>query len=247
VIKIVAKNSRLFNYVFMHVAKKMGVIRKGADMKRIRIEKIIEVYKGTPLYEEVLNKMMHDYMDPEVVENILADLRRGKIKIESRELSDNVKSLLEEHGDLASPILATRPVIEAVHRRLLNETMILACLSCGGSMHIKVKDFDRAVCPFCGSVRVTLLKPYEIENIKILKKKKFSSEDRRELDRMMAISHLLRRHRRNAALVLAGRGIGLSTAARILSLPYEDEFTLVKRVVREELKYAKNKQFWDLR
>ena len=247
VIKIVAKNSRLFNYVFMHVAKKMGVIRKGADMKRIRIEKIIDVYKGTPLYEEVLNKMMHDYMDPEVVENILADLRRGKIKIESRELSDNVKSLLEEHGDLASPILATRPVIEAVHRRLLNETMILACLSCGGSMHIKVKDFDRAVCPFCGSVRVTLLKPYEIENIKILKKKKFSSEDRRELDRMMAISHLLRRHRRNAALVLAGRGIGLSTAARILSLPYEDEFTLVKRVVREELKYAKNKQFWDLR
>jgi len=247
IIKIVAKNSKLFNYVFMHVAKKMGVIKKGADLKRMRIEKIVEVYKGTPLYDEVLNKMMHDYMDPKVVEEILTNLRNGNMKIEIRELSDNVKNLLEEHGDLASPILATRPVIEAVHRRLLNENMILACLSCGGSMHIKVKDFDKAVCPFCGSIRVTLLKPYEEELVKIIKKKKFTHEDRRELDRMMAISHLLRRHRRNAALVLAGRGIGLSTAVRILNLPYDDEFTLVKRVVKEELKYARNKQFWDLR
>ena len=47
--------------------------------------------------------------------------------------------------------------------------------------------------------------------------------------------------------MLAGRGIGLTTAARILNLPYGDEFELVKRVVKEELKYAKNKQFWDLR
>ncbi len=247
IIKIVAKNSRLFNYIFIHVAKKMGVIRRGAELKRIRIEKIVDAYRGTILYREVLSKMMHDYMDTWVVEKILEDLRNGKMKIEIRELSEDVKELLEEHGDLASPILATRPVIEAVHRRLLNENMILACLSCGGSMHIKVKDFQKPVCPFCGSVRVTLLKPYEEELVKIIKKKRFSREERRELDRMMSISHLLRRHRRNAALVLAGRGIGLTTAARILNIPYKDEFELVKRVVKEELKYAKNKQFWDLR
>jgi len=247
ILKIVAKNSRLFNYIFMHVAKKMGVIKKGADMKRIRIEKIIDAYKGTPLYREVMGKMMHDYMEPEVVEGILESLRNGKMRIEIRDLSESVKELLQEHGDLASPIIATRPVIEAVHRRLLNENMILACLSCGGSMHIKVKDFEKAICPFCGSVRVTLLKPYEEDLVKLLRKKKFTREERRELDRMMAISHLLRRHRKNAALVLAGRGIGLNTAARILNVPYEDEFELVKRVVKEELKYAKNKQFWELR
>ena len=247
IINVVAKNSRLFNYVFMHVAKKMGVIRKGADLKRIRVNKIIEAYRNTPLYREVLAKMMHDYMDTDVAESILNDISRGFMKIEIRDLSENVKGLLEEHGDLASPIIATRPVIEAVHRRLLNEDMILVCLSCGGSMRIKVRDFDRPVCPFCGSVRVALLKPYEEELVNIVKKRKFSKAERRELDRMMAISHLLRRHKKYAALVLAGRGIGLSTAARILNLPYDDEYTLVKRVVREELKYAKNKQFWDLR
>ncbi|AGB05206.1 Lhr-like helicase [Aciduliprofundum sp. MAR08-339] len=247
VLRIVARNSRLFNYIFMHVAKKMGVIKKGADLRKIRIEKIVDVYKGTPLYREVLDKLMFDYMDIEIVERILEKIRKGEIEIVIRELREESKELMEEHGDLVSPIVATRPVIEAVYRRLLEEEMILVCLSCGGSMHIKVKDFQKPVCPFCGSVRVALLKPYEEEKINILRKKKFTAEERRDLNRMMAISHLLRTHKRAAALALAGRGIGLSTAARILQIPYEDEFEIAKRVLREELKYAKNKQFWDLR
>ncbi len=246
-VRIVARNSRLFNYIFMHVAKKMGVIRKGADLKKIRLEKIIDVYKNTPLYNEVLNKMKFNYMDVEVVENILHRIQSGEMEIVVRELSEEGKMLMEEHGDLVSPIVATRPVIEAVYRRLLEENMILACMSCGKSIHIKVKDFQSAMCPFCGSVRVTLLKPYEEEKLEISRKKKFTPQERKELERMMAISHLLRRHRRAAAIALAGRGIGLSTAARILQIPYDDEFEIARRVLNEELKYAKNKQFWDLR
>ncbi|ADD09031.1 DEAD/DEAH box helicase [Candidatus Aciduliprofundum boonei] len=246
-VRLVAKNSRLFNYIFMHVAKKMGVIKKGADMKKVRIEKIVDAYKGTPLYKEVLNKMSFDYMDVEVVNLILEKIREGKTEIIVREMSDKSKILLEEHGDLVSPIIATRPIIEAVQKRLLEEDMILACLSCGKSIHIKVKDFKKPICPFCGSVRVTLLKPYEEDKLKILKKKKFTREEKKELDRMMAISHLLRVHKKAAALALAGRGIGLTTAARILQVPYENEFEIAKRVLKEELKYAQNKQFWDLR
>ncbi len=244
-IRIVAKNSRLFSYIFLHVAKKMGAVRKDADLKKVRIDRIVESYKNTPLYREVISKLLFDYMDVDIAEKILAEIRSGKRELIVRDLSENSRILLEERGDLASPVVATRPVIEAVHRRLLQEEMLLVCLSCGGSMRIKVKDFEKPICPFCGSVRVTLLKPYEEEKVKLLKKKKFTREERRELERFMAISHLLRRHRRAAALVLAGRGIGLTTAARILEIPYRDEEELVKRVLREELKYAKNRQFWD--
>ena len=130
-------------------------------------------------------------------------------------------------------------------RRLENETMVMVCLSCGGSMRIKVKDFEKPICPFCGSVRVALVKPYEEEIAERIKKGKFGEKDKRDLERLMGISHLLRRHRRHAAMVLAGRGIGLNTAARILQVPYKDEMELVKRILKEELKFAKTKQFWD--
>ncbi len=242
--RIVAHNSRLFNYVFLHVAKKMGVIRKDADLKKIKIEKIVSVYKHTPLYREVLEKMLFDYMDIQVAEEILKGIREGRIEIVIRSLTSSAQELLEERGDLASPILATRPVLEAVHRRLMNEDMIQVCLSCGAHFRIKVKDFEKPVCPACGSLRVALVKPYEEQLVQGVREGKIK-ELKKDMDRLMAISHLLRRHKKYAAMVLAGRGIGVNTAARILSVPYNDEMELVKRILKEELKYAKNKRFWD--
>ncbi len=242
-LKIVIKNSRVFKYTFLHVARKMGVIGKNSSITNTKIEKIANTYKNSVLYREVLNKILHDYMDIENAEKILKEIQKGNIKIKFRKLSNEAKLLLESKGDLASPILATRPVLEAVHKRLMNEEMILLCLSCKKSMHIKVKNFEKAICPFCGSVRVTLLKPYEEKLINEIKKgNKIKASD---MERLIGISHLLRRHRRIGAMALAGRGIGLTAAARILSIPYDDELEVVKRILKEELKYAKNRQFWD--
>ena len=245
ILNIVARNSRLFKYTFIHIAKKMGVIKKDASVTGGRVDKIVEYYKNTILYREVVEKLEHDYMDIEHVEEFLKDLNAGKIKINKGKLSELARVLLEAKGDMASPIVATRPVLEAVHRRLLEENMIMVCLSCGKSLHIKVKDFTRPVCPFCGSIRVALVKPYEEELVDKLRRGKIKELKKQDLDRLMGISHLLRRHRRMGAMVLAGRGIGLSTAARILSIPYYEELDVVRRVLKEELKYAKNRQFWD--
>lgn len=241
--KIVVKNSRIFRYVFVHVARKMGIIRKDADLKKLNIEKIADSYRNTPVYEETLNKILWDYMDIENAEKILKNVKKAEIV--ERELSDAARILLESKGDMASPIIATRPILEAIYNRLLNEEMVLLCLSCGRSMKIKVKDFKKPICPFCGSVRVVLLKPYEEKIVEKIKRGKINEMGKRELDRLAGVSHLLRTHKKIGAMVLAGRGIGLSTAARILEVPYEDELEVVKRILREELKYAKNRQFWD--
>jgi len=206
---------------------------------------MIEAYRNSLLYDEVIEKLEHDYMDIEHVKEILENIKNGKVQIVHRKLSNEAKELLEAKGDLASPIVATRPVLEAVYRRLMNEEMLMICMSCGRSLHIRVKDFDKPICPFCGSVRVALLKPYEEEIVRKIKQGKVKELKKQDLDRLMGISHLLRRHRKMGAMVLAGRGIGLSTAARILSVPYKDELEVVKRVLKEELKYAKNRQFWD--
>ncbi len=245
IVKIVARNSRVFKYVFLHVARKMGVIKKSASVSNYRIDKIVELYRDSILYEETVNKIMHDYMDVEHAERIIEEISLGVRKVKIRNLSAEAEALLKAKGDLATPTVATRPVIEAVHRRLLNEEMVFLCLSCRRSYHIKVRDFEKAICPFCGSVKVVLLKPYEEDLIEKIKSRKDDELSRGDMERLLGIEHLLRRHKRVGALVLAGRGIGLKTAARILSIPYEDEFEVVKRVLKEELRYAKNRQFWD--
>ncbi len=243
IIRIVAKNSRAFRYTFLHVAKKMGIIRKDTSISGARMERIIESYRDSILYDEAVNKLMHDYMDVEHATEMINEIKNGKIKINRRALSKEAEILLQAKGDSSSPIVATRPVLEAVMRRLKNEEMLFLCLSCRRSVHIRVKDFHKAVCPFCGSVRVALLKSYEEDLVDKVKNGKELRRD--ESERLMGISHLLRRHRQAGAMVLAGRGIGLRTAARILDTPYDDEIEVVRRILKEELKYAKNRQFWD--
>jgi glycerol kinase len=78
-----------------------------------------------------------------------------------------------------------------------------------------------------------------------IKNGKIRELERSEIDRLTGISHLLRTHKRIGAMVLAGRGIGLRTAAKILEIPYKDDMEVVKRILREELKYARNRRFWD--
>lgn len=243
-LRIAVKNSRMFRYVFLHVARKMGVIRRDADLNNVRIERIADSYRNTILYDEVVNKILWDYMNVNVAEEILKRIREGNMKIIEREHSEESRILMEAKGDTSSPIIATRPVLEAVKNRLLNETMLFLCLSCGRSYHLKVKDFKKAVCPFCGSVKVVLLKPYEEEIVEKIKNGKIKNLSRSEIDRLTGISHLLRTHKRIGAMVLAGRGIGLRTAAKILEIPYKDDIEVVKRILREELKYARNRRFW---
>ncbi len=244
-VRIVARNSRIFRYTFVHVAKKMGVIRKDATLTSARVEKIMDMYRDSVLYREVVDKLMHDYMDIEHTVEIMKKIRAGELKIIHRALSKEARLLVQSKGDTASPIVATRPVLEAVRRRLLNEELVFLCLSCRRSVHIHVKDFDKAVCPFCGSVRVVLLKPYEEELVDKIRRGRDEELRKDEMERLMGISHLLRRHRKVGAMALAARGVGLKTAARILSYPYEDDIEVVRRILKEELKYAKNRQFWD--
>jgi len=46
-------------------------------------------------------------------------------------------------------------------------------------------------------------------------------------------------------MVLAGRGIGPDTAARILRTLHSDEDEFLRDILNAEILFAKNKRFWD--
>ncbi len=102
---------------------------------------------------------------------------------------------------------------------------------------------DRINCPYCGGVRVAALMPYQEEWIDEVER--HGKDERKVYEKMITISHLIREHGRVAAMVLAARGVGPERAARVLSVPYEDEEELLLNVLRMEEEYVRTRDYWD--
>ena len=100
----------------------------------------------------------------------------------------------------------------------------------------------KIVCSKCGGTMVALLKDYERDDFK-----KFGgSGSTAAIDRRIKKNaNLINSYGGGAALVLAGRGIGPDTAARILSKMHSNEDSLIRDIMASEINYAKTKQFWD--
>ncbi len=247
ILKITSKNTRFFHIVFLYVAKKFGIIRKGADIKSVRIEKIAEAYKDTPVYTEAINKLFHDYLDIDALKDILRKIRNGEI--EFREIK-NCNEVLRYIGREESKIVLTENVVKRVKERLLEEDVVQLCLSCGFLWQSKVRDVTHT-CKLCGSVLVTILPKYRREKAEevreiIRNNKKIPEKLRKVVDEMFAISTLLRRHGYRAAMCIAGRGIGFRKAVRILQIPYDSDEELVKKIMEAEIEYARTRRYWDI-
>ena len=57
-------------------------------------------------------------------------------------------------------------------------------------------------------------------------------------------AHLVREKGVQAIMAMAGHGVGVETASRILNTSYLDEEDFVKAILEAETEYAKNRRFW---
>ncbi len=73
--------SDLFDWKFIHVAKRFGAFSKEAEFGRVKIKKLIEDFSGTPIYEETLKEIETDKLDIERSKLILKKIQKGNIKI----------------------------------------------------------------------------------------------------------------------------------------------------------------------
>ena len=63
---------------------------------------------------------------------------------------------------------------------------------------------------------IALLKEYDREKIKLLKKKELTSEEKKDIARLSRNANLVNENGQRACMTLAGRGIGPDAASRIL-------------------------------
>lgn len=92
---------------------------------------------------------------------------------------------------------------------------------------------------------VALLKEYDRDKIKLLKKQNLTAEEKNDIMRLSRNANIVNENGSKACMVLSGRGIGPNTASKILKTAYTDEDDFLKDILNAEMLYAKNKRFWD--
>jgi ATP-dependent Lhr-like helicase len=247
IMRLVLRGTAVFRWQFLSVAKKFGAVMKDADFRALNLNKLIDLYTFSPIYQEAMQRTMWEKMDVGKAAQIIRLLQEGEMEIKRvGNLSPMGVAGFESKRELLVYGRADRVILNALRERLNRTEMLLACLSCKLIRKLKVSDVDERVrCWSCGGVLVSAIHPYERKVLDVLRKKSFTESDRKALRRLQKSANLVLSGGRRAVMALAGRGIGADTAGRILERPYRGEDEFLKAVLEAEVNYAKTRRFWD--
>jgi len=244
-------NSRLFQWRFIHVAKRFGVIRKGAEYGQRWLSRIIDLYRRTPVWEETLREIKTDKLDVEVVKEFLEKIQKKEIAVIFKDgLSPIGKLGIKKRVELIGPEKPDLQVLDIFEKRLNEKRVRLICLNCGDwTRTFHVKDLPKEIrCGKCKAKLIGVVRPTQTEYQHIIKKKlddkALTTEEMRRFDRIEKTSDLVIVYGPKAVKALAVRGIGPKTATRILKGMYSTEKDFVKTLLDAERQFIRTKRFW---
>ncbi len=244
-------SSELFEWRFIHVAQRFGMISRDADFGKTYVKKIIDVYFRQPPYLEALNEIFQEKLDVEGAKKALADIRAGKIKLEFRPgLSPLGEYGLEKRYEIIAPDRPDTEIFKAFEKRLLDTKIGLVCVNCGEIFSSStLKNIPEEIrCRKCGAILIGYVPHrYVSEGQKLIRKHikgvKLADEEEKHYGMINDSAALVVGHGKDATLALAGRGIGPQTAARILRKGFKGK-ELLNEILQAEKQFAKTKKFW---
>jgi len=244
-------NSRLFQWRFIHVAKRFGVIRKDAEYGQTWLSRIIDLYQRTPVWEETLREIKTDKLDVEVVKKFLEKVQKKEINVIFKEgLSPIGKLGIKKRAELIGPEKPDLQVLDIFEKRLNEKKIRLICLNCGDwTRTFRVKYLPKEIrCGNCKAKLIGVVGPTQTEYQHIIKKKLkgtgLTTEEMRRFDRIEKTSDLVIVYGPHAIKALAVRGIGPKTATRILRGMYSTEKDFIKALLDAERQFIRTKRFW---
>jgi len=246
--------SELFEWKFVHVAKRFGAISRNAEYGKVVMKKIIDDYAGTPIFKETLKELETEKLDIPKALEILK-------KIQNKEISIVFKSGLSplgkigvkhKYAEVIGPEKPELEIFELFKHRLLNTKIKLVCMNCGQweQSYIVKSVPENIKCKKCEAKLLAVAKSGWYDTLKIvkkgLKKKLMTTEDSKRYERLKKRAELFLVYRKKAALVLAGKGVGPTAAKRILSKFHKDEDDLLKSILESERQFIKTRQYWSV-
>jgi len=236
------------------VAKKFGIVGRGAIYDRKTGHFMHEKYQNTSVVREALRELFHDKFDLIGTEIILNRIRSNKIQIEwidVNKFSKLAEPLLDHTTKYySSPANVDKAILDLVKKRLMKYKHRLICARCGKwQLAIITEEVKKNLhCKYCKGRQITTTFYSDYDLIKIIQKKhngkKLSVEENQRFKRAWKIASLIETFGKNAIIVLSGYGIGADTGARILRNMTEQEL-MYKQIYEAERQYVMTRGFWD--
>ncbi|MBU5537402.1 MAG: DEAD/DEAH box helicase [Candidatus Aenigmatarchaeota archaeon] len=247
-------NSELFQWKFVHVAKRFGAITKDAEYGKVLMKKIIDDYVGTPIYKETLKELETEKFDIPTATEILKKIQNGEIKVVFKNgLSYLGKiGIRHKYAEVVGPEKPEVEIFELFKQRLLNTQVRLVCVNCGNwdQLYVVKEVKDSLKCGKCDSRLLATLKKEWVGGGKIVKKALrkvgMNELERKRYENMKKRAELFLYYRAKAVKVLAGKGVGPTTAKRILGKYHKDDDDLFKDVLESEKMFARTKRYWSV-
>ncbi len=235
------------------VAKKFGVVGRGAIYDKKLARFLYERYSKTALVHEALRELFHDKYDLKGCDDILQKIKDDKIHVMWSEV-DQFSRLAEPILDhttkyYSSPANLDQGILDLVKARLAKTKHRLICARCGKwELAVQTSEVKRLVCPYCKARQITATYYSDYDLAKIIRKKhdgkELSAEETHKLDRAWKVASLIENFGRTAITVISGYGVGADTAARILRNMVDEEH-LFRQIYEAERQYVVTRGFWD--
>jgi ATP-dependent Lhr-like helicase len=245
ILRLALRRTALFKWKLVQVAKKFGAIDADADYEKISLHRLLETFEGTVVADEAYNELFRATMDVEGAQKVFAAVQSGEVALHIGPLSVLGADGLSSSRDMVPPPTADQAVISTLKRRLAGDRVVLFCMHCKkwtSRTHVE-RVPDHPQCPLCSARLIAALKPWEEEQIGVIKKAKKSAEDRSVEARALRNANLVLSYGKPAVIALAARGVGPETAARVLGNS-RDEDGMYREILKAERNYVLTRRFW---
>lgn len=252
VIRLALARSSIFKHRFVQVARRFGIIAKGARYDRINLSRIIAQYEGTPVEQETFREIVFDKLDTITAVQVFDAIKKKKIRLTIQPGLSHLGELglVHQFAELVKPAQPEEEIFKAFKRRLLATRVRMMCMNCAEySLAKQVKDIDdQPECPKCSSRLIAILHPSRQSVQKLararIKKKPLNDVDMHEFQTARRSADLVIVYGKKAAIALAGHGVGPETAARILAKLQPTQEAFYKDILEAERTFARTKPYW---
>lgn len=236
----------LFRRRFLHVARRLGAVAKGAELSALGLAQLVEALRDTVVYEEAVREVLWRDLDVPRLQQVLASYRDGQLETadwEGAEPSPLAALALREFGGRAEVVPPQRwrkLVLETTRARLLSEARVVVCTACWQYVaQQRIADLVQGLrCPACEQTRLGLTEERE-EVVQVLARRlrahaTLPARLARLQRRVITTAELLAHHGFAGAVALVARGLRHADVRTLLGDNPAFSKTLLERIIEAE-------------
>ena len=216
ILRLSVKQTQNFASRFVHVARRMDIVRKDAKSKQIPVRYLIKSFEGTPVFEEAMREVLEEKMDEKRAMEVFDRYSNGSLEIrEATTLgpaSPLARLIIEEKTrfEVMGEITEEDEVLRMMEERLLSKKFRLVCMAESHWNSVRtIKTLDEVVtCPICESKMIAVVQISDKDFTKLLDKRLrgkmlLTKEEEKKYKSAALTAELVSRYGKTALLVLA--------------------------------------------